>query len=178
MGAPSPPLTMRRGARRNGRAGGLVAPREAARNAGRTVVDGVRAGGRDRNARPPPPGRAVADRGTDGTDRWIGGLGVRASQMGAFAPRRTGDDRRNTAAIFRDMRAGGGRTLTDIFRDIGQQPVGNGWGGRGTPEDGRRTPNPSRRRIQWGRSTARSCASRPGTSRMGGARGWRVRGRL
>ena len=96
---------MRRGARRNGRAGGLVAPREAARNA-------------DGNAWPPLPGRAVADRGTDGTDggtggnggggsgvwagtpwaldgtsadvrarndRWVSGLGVRASQLGAYA---------------------------------------------------------------------------------------------
>ena len=124
--------------RRNGRAGGLVAPREAARNAGRTVVDGVRARGRGWNARPPPPGRAVADRGTGGAgrrtdgggsggrrsyaevvadgDRWIGGLGVRASDLGAYAPppRRTGDNRRNLAAIFRDIAA---------------QPLGNGAGG-------------------------------------------------
>ena len=78
-----------------------MAPREAARNA-------------NRNAWPPLPGRAVADQGTDGTDggtdgtdRWISGLEVRASQLGAFRtfapPRRTGDDRRNVAALFRDM---------------------------------------------------------------------------
>ena len=119
------------------RARGLVACREAARSTVHTVANGARAGGRGRDARPPPPaqggrgtvgrtdgggrggggpppGRAVADQGTDGGVAWEM---VRQTQMGSY---------------YEPRRGGGGRTLADIFRDIGNQPAGNGAGGDGS----------------------------------------------